>query len=185
MGYNRGMGVELCKFAGGKCDLCGDGNVCKRDPSVDMGVARGFVEGPPGVLRFPTCPYYESFWRKVFRTKVSLVHDGYGPWDGETSEGVVLSVHPQVRIDPSRWFRGGCDPVTTMVLEKNPTNTGGSVNHHYGIRNGFAVCHGVPFALNLDRAYEITRPVQPSYRKQLLNQYLEFQMKNGPIFNSR
>jgi len=178
------MRVELCKYMGGTCNLCGDGDVCKREPSVDMTVVKRFKEGPHTVMPSPTCGAYEGYWRRVFKTKITLTPGDHGSWDGLTSSGTVLRVYPRVKLNPSPWFEGDCDPVTTMVLVKNPTNASGFLNTFLGIRNGFAMCHGLPFAVDTDRI-RIMRPIQQSYRRELLNRSLEFQRKYGPFYNSR
>jgi hypothetical protein len=174
MGYNRGMGIELCKYMGGTCNLCGSGDVCTRKPSVDMSVVRRFKEGPHTVMRYPTCGDYEGYWRRVWRERVTLIPGDNGSWDGLTSAGTVLRIYPKMQLYPSRWFEGGCGPVTTTVLVKNPTNNYGHLNTYFGIPNGMAMYENLPFAVNMDIVPKITRPVQQSYRRELLNLFLAF-----------
>lgn len=184
MGYNRGMGIELCKFTGGTCNLCGSGDVCKRKPPVDMSVVRRFIEDHRTELPFPTCESFEGNWRTALGLVQSFIPGEHGTWDGLSRSGsLVLTAQPHVTLDPSRWFRGGCRHVQTTLLEKKPRDVHDLFA--FGAQNGIAVCHGVPFAVSTRKVRRVMRPVVLSQRQQLLNQVTEFERKYGPIYNSR
>ncbi len=179
------MKIELCKFAGGTCNLCEGGDVCKRVPTVDMSTAQRFIEDTRRVLPCPTCEAYEGRWQKAFEFAVKLVQRDPNSWDGISRKGdVVLRVYPQTTLDTSRWFNGGCRRVTTTLLEKNPPGTDCPLP--IGAQNGLAVCHGIPFAFDTrGRANIVTRPVAQVYRQRLLSQYIEFEERLGRIYRSR
>ena len=183
MGYNRGMRVELCKFTGGTCNLCRNGNVCKRDPQVDMGVVRRFQEYKDDMPPHPTCSEFEPNWRKAFNAVVNVVSGSENIWNGLSKEGnIVVRVHTGTILNPSRWFKGGCKPVSTTLFEKLPKD-----NHSFldvGIRNGIVECYGTLFAIDTRWSTpEVMRPVQLSYRQELLNRIMDFEAKLGPIYN--
>jgi hypothetical protein len=187
MGYNRGMSTELCKFAGGTCKLCGDSDVCTREPPVDMGVAKRFIEDHRTEFPIPTCKYFESRWGKTLNAVSCLVSGGTNIWNGLSRGGdIILRVYPGVTLDPSQWFQGGCEPVHTTLFEKQRQRINTVEPLFIGSTNGLVLCNGMPFAVNTTGAKpDITRPVVPSQRQKLLDEVLDFEAKVGQIYNSR
>ena len=184
MGYNKGMSIELCKFAGGKCDLCNGGTICKSELGLDYNLASRFIDRKVVPMR-PTCHKFEHYWRRAFDLTRRLTPSNANTWNGMSArDGTVLKVYPAVEVDVSDWYIDGCPPISTVLLEKNPYSVFGNIK--IGEKNGFVVINGIPFAVDTrgDRPL-VTRPVIKRGCENLLRRYIKFQDTFGPIYNSQ
>ncbi|HNQ31780.1 MAG TPA: hypothetical protein PKJ68_04825 [Candidatus Woesebacteria bacterium] len=177
------MTIELCKFAGGTCDLCTTGTVCRRTPPVDHAVVRGYKEDHRRTLPFPTCRDYEGNWLRLLPHIKELISDGQNGWHALGKDGsILLDVYPHVTLDVSRWFGNVGRTVITTLLEKNPRHIQDYFS--FGAQNGLALCHGVPFAVSTRGSLLVTRPVVLSQRQQMLDRYYEFENKFGTVYRA-